>query len=198
MHIHSAEFVTGAVRPLDLPSDGLAEVAFSGRSNVGKSSLINALVRRKQLARTSSTPGKTQQLNYYRVNSRLYLVDLPGYGYVSTGLERRRQLGRLAESYVEGRRELRAIVQLVDARHGPTELDVLMIEWLQQREQPFLLVFTKADKLSRSKLSRQFDRLEAEGKLAGLPFVPFSAVTGQGRADILEWILTESGISGAP
>ena len=198
MHIHSAEFVTGAVRPADLPRDGLAEIAFSGRSNVGKSSLINSLVQRKQLARTSSTPGKTRQLNYYRVNSQLYLVDLPGYGYVSGGLERRRQLGRLAENYVESRRELRAIVQLVDARHGPTELDELMIEWLRQRERPFLLVFTKADKLSRSKLGRQLDRLETEGRLAGLSFVPFSAATGQGRADILEWILDESGLTGAP
>ncbi len=192
MHIHSAEFVVGAVSQTDLPADGLLEVAFSGRSNVGKSSLINKLVQRKNLARTSSTPGKTQQLNYYRINRSFYMVDLPGYGYVSGGIELRRKLGRLAEIYVERRVELGAIVQLVDARHGPTELDMLMIEWLLQRQKPFLLVFTKADKLSRNQLNKQISRLETEGQLAGISFAPVSAVSGMGCADVLEWIFAET------
>ena len=194
MHIHSVEFVVGAVRPADLPTDGLIEVAFSGRSNVGKSSLINRLAQRRKLARTSSTPGKTQQLNYYRLNDALYLVDLPGYGYVQGGAALRRELGRLVENYVETRKELRVIVQLVDARHGPTDLDTHVIEWLLDHQKPFLLVFTKADKLSPSRLNRRLDQLEGEGKLAGIPFAPFSALTGQGRADILEWIIAESGM----
>ena len=194
MHIHSVEFVVGAVRPADLPTDGLIEVAFSGRSNVGKSSLINRLAQRRKLARTSSTPGKTQQLNYYRLNDALYLVDLPGYGYVQGGAALRRELGRLVENYVETRKELRVIVQLVDARHGPTALDMHVIEGLLDHQKPFLLVFTKADKLSPSRLKMRLDQLEGEGKLAGIPFAPFSALTGQGRADILEWIVAESGL----
>ena len=189
MKVNSAEFVVGAVATADRPSDGRPEVAFAGRSNVGKSSLINRLVQRKSLARTSSTPGKTQQLNYYCINGELYLVDLPGYGYVHGGLGLRHRLGQLTESYLESREELRAVVQLVDARHGPTELDMLMIEWLQTRLKPFLLVFTKSDKLSKGKLKGQMERLEAEGGLSGLFFTTFSAVSGEGRQSIWDWIV---------
>ncbi len=188
MHIRSAEFTIGAVRQADLPTDGFPEVAFSGRSNVGKSSLINSLLKRKKLAQTSSRPGKTQQLNYYRINHKFYCVDLPGYGFVRGGVALRQKLGRLTEAYLETRRELRAVIQLVDARHGPTELDLNMIDWLLNRRKPFLLVFTKADKLSRNKLDKKFDLLESEGKLAGISFVPFSALSGRGRADVLQWI----------
>lgn len=188
MHIRSAEFTIGAVRQADLPSDGIPEIAFSGRSNVGKSSLINSLLQRRKLAHTSSTPGKTQQLNYYRVNHRFFFVDLPGYGFVQGGVALREKLGRLTETYLENRRELRAVVQLVDARHGPTKLDLTMIDWLRNCRKPFLLVFTKADKLSRSKLCKQLDLIESEGRLAGISFVPFSALNGRGRADVLEWI----------
>ena len=106
----------------------------------------------------------------------------------------RRELGRLVENYVETRKELRVIVQLVDARHGPTALDMHVIEGLLDHQKPFLLVFTKADKLSPSRLKMRLDQLEGEGKLAGIPFAPFSALTGQGRADILEWIIAESGM----
>ncbi len=188
MRVNSAEFVVGAVATADRPSDGRPEVAFAGRSNVGKSSLINRLVQRKSLARTSSTPGKTQQLNYYCINGELYLVDLPGYGYVRGGVGLRQQLGKITESYLEDREELRAVVQLVDARHGPTELDMLMIEWLQTRLKPFLLVFTKSDKLSKGKLKGQMERLEADGDLSGLFFTTFSAVSGEGRQSIWDWI----------
>lgn len=194
MDIASVEFIVGAVGNGDLPTDDLAEVAFAGRSNVGKSSLINRLVQRKKVARTSSTPGKTQQLNYYRVNSRFYLVDLPGYGYVKGGVALRQKLGRLAETYLEERPQLRAVVQLVDARHGPTDLDLSMIEWLRQQRRPFLLVFTKADKLTRNKLRQRFAQLDQENTLAGLSFVPFSAVSGQGIEDIWEWIVQAADI----
>ena len=194
MNIRSAEFVVGAVGRGDLPADGLPEVALAGRSNVGKSSLINRLVQRRSLARTSSTPGKTQQLNYYRVDNAVYLVDLPGYGFVRGGLELRLTLGRLVQGYLESRTELRAIVQLIDARHGPTELDLAMIEWLKEHPKPSLLVFTKVDKLSRQQWLRRQHELTAAGTLAGLAYLPFSAVTGEGRDEALEWIYQECGV----
>ena len=188
MRVSSIEFTIGAVGKGDLPAAGLPEIAFAGRSNVGKSSLINRLVQRKKLARTSSTPGKTQQLNYYLANEQFYLVDLPGYGFVSGGVGLRSTLGEIVGRYIAGRQELRAVLQLVDARHGPTELDLQMIEWLQEAQKPFLLVFTKADKLSRNKLKTQFDRLDSQKLLAGISFVSFSAVDGRGKDDIWGWI----------
>ena len=188
MRVSSIEFTIGAVGKGDLPAAGLPEIAFAGRSNVGKSSLINRLVQRKKLARTSSTPGKTQQLNYYLANEQFYLVDLPGYGFVSGGVGLRSTLGKIVGRYISDRQELRAVLQLIDARHGPTELDLQMIEWLQEAQKPFLLVFTKADKLSRNKLKTQFDRLDSQKSLAGISFVPFSAVDGRGKDDILGWI----------
>ena len=171
-----------------MPAAGLPEIAFAGRSNVGKSSLINRLVQRKKLARTSSTPGKTQQLNYYLANEQFYLVDLPGYGFVSGGVGLRSTLGKIVGRYISDRQELRAVLQLIDARHGPTELDLQMIEWLQEAQKPFLLVFTKADKLSRNKLKTQFDRLDSQKSLAGISFVSFSAADGRGKDDIWGWI----------
>ena len=188
MRVSSIEFTIGAVGKGDLPAAGLPEIACVGRSNVGKSSLINRLVQRKKLARTSSTPGKTQQLNYYLANEQFYLVDLPGYGFVSGGVGLRSILGKIVGRYISDRQELRAVLQLIDARHGPTELDLQMIEWMQEAQKPFLLVFTKADKLSRNKLKTQFDRLDAQKSLAGISFVSFSAVDGRGKDDILGWI----------
>lgn len=197
MRIHSTAFVVGAVKAADTPADGLPEVAFSGRSNVGKSSLINRLIERRGLARTSATPGKTQQLNYYRINDCLYFVDLPGYGYVRGGADLRRDLGKLTQTYLEGRSQLRGVVQLVDARHGPTSLDLAMIESLRIWGRPFVLVFTKTDKLSRGKLNRQLDALAASGQLADLQYITFSAVNGQGREDVWEWMEGELGIGQA-
>ena len=191
MRVNSAEFIVGAVGTADRPSYGHPEVAFSGRSNVGKSSLINRLVQRKSLARTSSTPGKTQQLNYYRINNAFYLVDLPGYGFVRGGADLRQRLGKMTETYLEERQELRAIVQLIDARHGPTELDRAMIDWLRAGRKPFLLVFTKSDKLSKGKMKKQLDRLESEGTMSEMLFTTFSAVDGSGRDDIWDWLVEQ-------
>ena len=153
MQIQSAEFVIGAADAADTPSNGLSDIAFSGRSNVGKSSLINRLLRRRNLARTSSTPGKTQQLNYYLVNGAFYLVDLPGYGFVSGGMALRGELGKLTESYLNSRTELKAVITLIDIRRGPSERDLLMTKWLQAHEKPFLIVFT----FSRSPLFNRGD-----------------------------------------
>ena len=188
MRINSAEFIVGAVATADRPSDSQPEVAFAGRSNVGKSSLINRLVQRRALARTSSTPGKTQQLNYYHINGSFYLVDLPGYGYVHGGVNLRQRLGKMTEAYLTTREGLRAVVQLVDARHGPTELDRVMIDWLRASAKPFLLVFTKSDKLSKGKLEKQVELFESEGTLTGLLYTTFSAVTDSGREEIWDWI----------
>ncbi|MBT4101294.1 MAG: YihA family ribosome biogenesis GTP-binding protein [Gemmatimonadetes bacterium] len=188
MRVDTVEFVMGAVGVDTAPDDGLAEIAFAGRSNVGKSSLINRLIQRKSLARTSSTPGKTQQLNYYRVNERVYFVDLPGYGFVHGGQDLRRSLGKLTDGYLHKRKQLRAVVQLIDARHGPSDLDLQLIETLRELSQPFLLVFTKIDKLTRGKLNQQMKRLEKEGRLADLDYLPFSSETGEGRSDLWRWI----------
>ncbi len=189
MQIQSAEFVIGAADAADTPSDGLPDIAFSGRSNVGKSSLINRLLQRRKLAKTSSTPGKTQQLNYYLVNRRFYLVDLPGYGYVQGGRTLRSQLGRLTDSYLNTREVLKAVVQLIDIRRGPGELDLLMADWLSSRRIPCLVAFAKVDKLSRSQHNRQLQQVADGGKLPGASFVSFSAVSGEGRDDIWNWIL---------
>lgn len=188
IRIHSAEFVVGAVGERDAPADGLPEVAFAGRSNVGKSSLLNCLVQRRKLAHTSSTPGRTQQLNYFRVNDSYYFVDLPGYGFVQGGVDLRRTLGKLTGTYLGGRQQLRAVVLLLDVRHGPSALDLEMVATLRRGGRPFLLVLTKSDKLSRGKLSRQIAALESSGELADLPYLTFSAETGAGRDDLLQWI----------
>ena len=188
MRVDTVEFVMGAVGVDTAPDDGLPEIAFAGRSNVGKSSLINRLVQRKSLARTSSTPGKTQQLNYYLVNERLYLVDLPGYGFVHGGQDLRRSLGKLTDGYLQKRTQLRAVVQLIDARHGPSDLDLQLVEILRASTHPSLLVFTKIDKLTRGKLNQQMKRLEKQGQLADLDYLPFSSENGQGRSDLWQWI----------
>jgi len=189
MHIRSAEFTIGAVRQADLPSDGIPEIAFSGRSNVGKSSLINSLLQRRKLAHTSSTPGKTQQLNYYRVNGALHFVDLPGYGYAKRGRQERRQWAELINGYLDTRTSLRGILHLMDARHDPTAGDVELAAWLMQFNRPFLVVATKADKLpgsrQKSRLDRTRDLLSGVGEF---DLVPFSAVSGLGRQAVWRWI----------
>ncbi|OGG52818.1 MAG: hypothetical protein A3F84_14150 [Candidatus Handelsmanbacteria bacterium RIFCSPLOWO2_12_FULL_64_10] len=189
MKILTAEFVLSAARHDQLPRDRLPEVAFAGRSNVGKSSLLNALLRRKRLAQTSSTPGKTRLLNCYRINDAFYFVDLPGYGYARVPVAERRAWGQVVEDYITRRQTLRGIVHLLDARHAPTQQDAEMVAWLLSLQIPFLPVATKSDKLSNSQLQRQLREAHASLSSAGdLSVIPCSARTGAGLPELWRWI----------
>src|SRR6478609_10651462 len=139
MKVNEAEFIISAVGPSQYPEDALPEIALAGRSNVGKSSLINCLISRRNLARTSSQPGKTQTLNYYKVNQDLYFVDLPGYGYAKVSKTKREQWGKFIESYLLNRETLKLVLQLVDLRHPPSKDDQAMYEWLRHMDVPVLV-----------------------------------------------------------
>jgi GTP-binding protein len=190
MKITTAEFVLGVANLRQLPKDSLKEIAFLGRSNVGKSSLINKLCARKALARSSSEPGKTRELNYYAINKQWYFVDLPGYGYARLPEQIRSSWGKLIEQYLKSRKELALVVQLIDARHEPTELDLMMVGWLEYYDIPFVIALTKADKLPASKLPRYVAAArEVFGKFAHCKeIIPVSSVSGLGKADILRCV----------
>jgi GTP-binding protein len=190
MKITSSEFVLGAASLRQLPKDGLKEIAFLGRSNVGKSSFINRLCNRKSLARASSEPGKTREMNYYLINREFYFVDLPGYGYAKLPEQVRSSWGNLIEQYLKSREELALVLQLVDARHEPTELDMMMVGWLEYYKIPFLVALTKADKLPTSKMGRFMQ--SARDHFARFTncrdVLPFSAVTGLGKQEVVNII----------
>lgn len=173
----------GVPPPADLP-----QVAFSGRSNVGKSSLINTLLRRtrKKIARVSSTPGKTRELNFYRVNGRFLLVDLPGYGFARVPDEMRESWRKLVEGYLATEERLRGVVHLVDARHDPMETDKQMVAFLAALQLPTLVILTKIDKLSRSERTGKEDEAARALGLDAEQVLPFSAKTGEGRETLLE------------
>lgn len=185
MKIKSSEFIISAVGPKQYPVDGLPEIALAGRSNVGKSSLINRMLLRRNLARTSSQPGKTQQLNYYKINDEMYFVDVPGYGYAKVSKSEREAWGRMIENYLRQREELRLVIQLIDLRHPPTALDISMYEWLSHYGIPLCVVGTKADKLSRNQVAKHGRIMrETLGMPKGAPLVLFSSETGEGRDDL--------------
>lgn len=173
-----------------LPDNTLPEVAFAGKSNVGKSSLINALMNRKALARTSSSPGKTQTINFYNVNHQMYLVDLPGYGYAKVSQSVKEQWGKLIERYLRQSRQLKAVFLLIDIRHKPSENDKLMYDWIVHNGYQPIIIATKADKLKRSQIPKQLKVLKEGLELpGGTQVIPFSAQTKQGRDEI--WNLAE-------
>ncbi|MDD4237630.1 MAG: ribosome biogenesis GTP-binding protein YihA/YsxC [Desulfotomaculaceae bacterium] len=189
MKITSTEFVTSAVKPLNYPVGELPEVALAGRSNVGKSSLLNKLINRKRLARTSNTPGRTRLINFFLVNDSFHLVDLPGYGYARVPLGERDSWRKMVESYLLTRPNLKGVLLLVDSRHPPTEMDLQMYGWLKFRGLPAAVAATKADKLSRSRLLQSLKVIRSELQLSeGDVLIPFSAETGQGREALLEVI----------
>lgn len=189
MKIDSVEFVLSAGNTRECPEGDRVEIAMSGRSNVGKSSLLNSLFGRKDLAKVSNTPGKTQRLNYFLVNEQFYVVDLPGYGFAKAPAEMRDQWSRMMQQYLRTRRQLVAVVQLVDLRHLPSREDREMVEWLRTEQLPFCLVATKADKLAPTK--RQ-DALRASAGALELPrtqpLLTYSSKMGEGRPALLAWM----------
>lgn len=174
-----------------LPKNQKPEVAFAGKSNVGKSSLINSLVNRKALARTSSQPGKTQTINFYNVNETMYLVDLPGYGYAKVPQSEKEKWGKLIERYLHGSQQLRAVFLLIDIRHEPGANDKIMYEWICHNGYEPIIIATKLDKIKRSQIQKQV-KLISEGLKVrpGTQIIPFSSETKQGVAEV--WNLMES------
>ena len=189
MIIKKAELETVCGISSRIPESSRPEVAFAGKSNVGKSSLINGLLNRKSLARTSSQPGKTQTINYYNVNDMLYLVDLPGYGYAKVSEEVREKWGRMIERYLHGSRQLKTVFLLVDIRHAPSENDRTMYQWILYQGYEPVIIATKLDKIKRSQVSRQLKILKEGLEVKpGTKMIPFSAETRQGRDEIWELI----------
>ncbi len=184
-----------------LPDNKLPEFAFAGKSNVGKSTLINALMNRKSYARTSSMPGKTQTINYYNVNDAFYLVDLPGYGYATAGVKVKQQWGKMIENYLHTSRKLEAVFLLVDARHEPSENDVMMFDWVLAAGFTPYVIATKSDKLKRSQIAKQMAMIRrtirdksTAGRDVSFEVIPFSGLSKAGREDIytvLEGFLSE-------
>ena len=168
------------------PETALPEIAFAGRSNVGKSSLLNRLVHRKKFARVSNTPGRTREINFFKVNDAFVLADLPGYGYARVSKERRAEWRPLIESYLRDSRNLRGIVQLIDVRHDPTDDDRRMLEFLGDLGVPTIVVLTKIDKLAATQRDKRAAELARQLGLDDDQFIAFSAVTGEGRNDLAE------------
>lgn len=197
MKIISAEFATSAAGLEQCPAGSRPEVALAGRSNVGKSSLLNALVNRKKLARTSNTPGRTQLINFFLINGDFYLVDLPGYGFAKVPARVKAGWGKMIEGYLAGREQLRGVVLLVDIRHAPTADDRQMYAWLKHYHIPAAVAATKADKLSRG---RALQNLAVVRKTLALeredPLVLFSALTGQGKDEL--WSVIEKWLDNMP
>jgi GTP-binding protein len=188
MKIISAEFVKSATKPSEYPQGNFPEVAFAGKSNVGKSSLINALVNRKNLAKTSSSPGRTQIINFFLVNGKISLVDLPGYGYSKVSLQVRKNWKPMVESYLQTRKEIRLVVLILDARRGVSPDDLALLDWLDYHKIPSLIVLTKVDKLSQIERARQKRALAENSLLAEKSPAFFSAVTGEGREEVWKMI----------
>ncbi len=175
-----------------LPDNKLAEIAFAGKSNVGKSSLINALMNRKSYARISATPGKTQTINFYNINEEMYLVDLPGYGYAKVSEKEKKEWGKLIERYLHGSGQLKAVFLLIDIRHDPSANDRMMYEWITAQGYQPVIIATKLDKIKRSQTIKQLKAVrQGLGVLPGTTIIPFSSVTKQGRDEIWELIETE-------
>lgn len=190
MIIKSSSYAVSAVREDQYPKDDLPEIALSGRSNVGKSSLINTLLNRKNLARTSSQPGKTQTLNFYLVNDEFYLVDVPGYGYARVSQKKRQEFGEMIQDYLETRPNLKGLVILIDSRHEPTKDDIAMYNYAQYLNLPILVVCTKIDKIKRSQVNKVMSRLKKNIDLNydHVTVLTFSSVTKLHVAELGNWI----------
>ena len=189
MNLHNADITISAVNPSQYPKDGLPEFAFVGRSNVGKSSLINKLLNRKSLARVSSSPGKTATINFYNIDDTIYLVDLPGYGYAARSREEIKAWGDMIETYLTGREPLYQVFLLVDSRHAPTQDDKLMLEWLRHYQETVVVIATKTDKLSKRELEANLEMIYRELSLTEEDvLVPFSTKSQEGRLTVWDMI----------
>ncbi|MCI9105174.1 MAG: YihA family ribosome biogenesis GTP-binding protein [Lachnospiraceae bacterium] len=190
MIIKTAELETVCGITSKLPENSCPEFAFAGKSNVGKSSLINGLMNRKSLARTSAQPGKTQTINFYKINDSFYYVDLPGYGYAKVPVEEKARWGKMIERYLQKSRMLKCVFLLIDIRHEPSANDKLMADWIQSQGYIPVIIATKADKLNRSQISKHIKMMrEGLGFEKDITVIPFSSVTKQGREEI--WGLIE-------
>lgn len=182
--IISAEFVKSATKPSEYPKSNYPEIVMAGKSNVGKSSLINTLVNRKNLARISSRPGKTQVINFYLINKKISLVDLPGYGYAQVPLAVRKNWKPMVESYLQTRKVIRLVILILDARRGTSAEDLALVDWLDFHKIPCVLVLTKADKLSQIERARQKKIISEIPLLTDRLMVFFSAMTGEGKDEL--------------
>lgn len=185
MNLNNARYELTAVKPDQYPGSIVPEVAFSGRSNVGKSSIINALLNRRNLARSSATPGKTREINFYNVDDRMYLVDLPGYGYASVSKEKKHTWGEIIETYLNTRLQLKLLILLVDIRHKPSDDDRIMYEWICHHNLPHLVVATKSDKIPRSRVKARLQEIMTTlGMDDNAELMAFSSETRQGRDEL--------------
>ena len=182
LKIRQCEFVDSVFHLDKLPHDRRPQIAFAGRSNVGKSTLLNRLVGHRKMAKVSNTPGKTRSLNFFLVNERFYFVDLPGYGYARVSKTERAGWGRLIEGFLHGSETLAGLVLLLDCRREPTDEDLELLSWLNESQLPALIVVTKTDKLNRDRINRKLRQVENE---LGLPSIAFSSVSGEGKNELL-------------
>ena len=188
MKIQSASFIATAVRASQYPSPELLEIAFAGRSNVGKSSLINQLLQRKRLVKTSATPGRTQCINFFLVNNAFYFVDLPGYGYAKVPASVQKRWGPMVEQYLQHRTSLKGMVVILDIRRIPNKEDLQLLSWLRHYDMRGIIVLTKADKLTKNKRYQQIKKIAQELALTPEALVVFSAKSGEGRELLWEKI----------
>ena len=190
MNLHNAEFVLSAASLAACPRDGLPQIAFAGRSNVGKSSVINRLLQRKNFARVGEAPGKTTHINYFRIDEKMYLVDLPGYGYAKVPKTEKERWAKLIESYFASPDFITLGVLIVDARHKPTANDITMNQWFQQTGRPYVVVANKMDKLKKSEIEPNLRQIREVLALKDtVELIPFSAEKGEGREELLNRIL---------
>jgi GTP-binding protein len=191
LNIQKVEFIRSAVKKEDFPRDQLPQVVFSGRSNVGKSSVINRLLNRKNIARVGSAPGKTIHINYFLIDEKLYLVDLPGYGYAKVSKAERDRWGRLIETWFADTELMTLGVMLVDIRHKPTADDCIMAEWYKFCGKPFVVLANKQDKIKKSELLPNVERIRTTlGLSEETAVIPFSAEKGVGRQELLDQIIS--------
>ncbi len=188
MNFHNAEFIISAVSGKQYPEDNCPEIAMVGRSNVGKSSLINKILNRKNFARTSSKPGKTTTINFYSIDNQIRLVDLPGYGYAKVSKTEKMKWGSMITDYLSDRNKLELIFLLTDARHLPSEDDVMMVKWIRHYSKKFYLIATKVDKLKPSQRNEALENIKKAMVVEDRYFIPFSAETGEGKEKILDII----------